>query len=93
VASAAGSAAAAAESADIALGASAAVVDAAGSSSVHFPIIGATATGAVVRKTAANYTFQPSTGLLSAPKFSGDGAALTNIGAASLAAAIDLGSI
>ncbi|AVQ80761.1 phage tail fiber domain-containing protein [Variovorax sp. PMC12] len=91
--SAAASATSAAASAEIALGASAAVVDAAGSPNVHYVILGATATGAVVRKTSANYTFTPSTGLLSAPKFAGDGSALTNVGVSALASTLNLGSI
>lgn len=87
------SAASAAASAEIALGASNAVGDAAEMPSVHYVILGATATGAVVRRTAAPLTFLPSTGLLSAPKFSGDGSGLTNVGASALASTIDFGSI
>ncbi|BEP42103.1 phage tail fiber protein [Variovorax sp. V15] len=87
------SATSAAASAEIALGASAAVVDAGGSSADHYLILGATATGAVVRKTSTTLTFKPSTGLLSAPKLAGDGSALTNVGVSALATNLDLGSI
>jgi len=87
------SAAAAATSAEIALGASAAVGDAGESANDHYVILGTTATGAVVRKTSVSFTFKPSTGLLAAPKFAGDGSSLTNIGVSALAATLDLGSI
>lgn len=86
-------AAAAHASAEIALGASAAVGDAGASPATHYVILGTTATGAVVRKTSTTFTFKPSTGLLSAPKLAGDGSDLTNIGVAALAPTLDLGTI